>query len=289
MKIIKSLTLLVSIILILTNCNKKKVDNEYIVVSIDPQHYFLQQIIKDKYKIETLIPAGVNPESYDPTPSQMILLNNSSIFFKLGYLGIEDILLDKITKDNSIVVDCSKGIEILGHNCEGHDHQHNSTNGHDAGDPHYWTSTTNAKIILSNMLSGMIAFDSIHTDYYQDNYNQAIQRIDSIENFIKDTLSNSQSKSFIIYHPALTYYAQENDLKQFSIEYEGKIPSPKQLKNVVDSGLINNVKVVFIQKEFDIKNAEIIATQLKADTCSIDLLSYDWPSTMLQITKKIAQ
>ena len=282
---------LVCTIFLFSNCTDKKMPSDYIVVSIEPQRYFLEQIVKDKYEIETLIPVGVNPESYDPTPSQMILLNNSQLFFRLGYLGIEDILLNKIRNKESLVINCSTGVEIIDHDCEGDHHHHEGeiAHGHDAGDPHYWTSTTNARIILDNMLTGMIGYDSINTDYYKENYKLAISRIDSLENSIKESLNNSKSSAFIIYHPALTYYAKENNLKQFSIEHEGKIPSPRQLKSVVDSGMVNNVQVVFIQKEFDVKNAEIIASQLKADTCSIDLISYDWPATMMQITNKIAQ
>ena len=289
MKIYIHISLLLCTIFSLSNCTSKKIDSDYIVVSIEPQRYFLEQITKNKYKIETLIPIGANPESYDPTPSQMILLNNSNLFFRLGYLGIENILLQKIIQNKSLVVDCSIGIDII-NNHEGHDHhEHEIGHGHDAGDPHYWTSTVNAKIILENMLNGMVAYDSINADYYRENYKSAISKIDSLEKSITYTLSNSKSSAFIIYHPALTYYAKENNLKQFSIEHEGKLPSPIQLKSVVDSGMISNVQVVFIQKEFDVKNAEIIASQLKADTCSIDLLSYDWPKTMMQITNKIAQ
>lgn len=286
------INIFISSFLIFCSCSKNDKGNEYLSVTIEPQRFFLEQIVKDKYPIKTLIPTGSNPESYDPTPSQMVVLENSKAYFKLGYLGIENILLDKIkTKDSLIIKDCSTDINIIKEHNHNHDDDHNHTHmdGHDLGDPHYWTSSKNAKIILKNILDGMLEIDPANGDFYNLNYKKAINSVDSLEYVMTKILDNSSSQAFIIYHPALSYYAADNSLKQFSIEQDGKNPSPMQLKNVVDSGIVNKVKVVFVQKEFDVKNALIIAEQIKADTCSVDLLSYDWPATMMLITKQIAQ
>ena len=74
-----------------------------------------------------------------------------------------------------------------------------------------------------------------------------------------------------------------------SIEHEGKNPAPAQLKNLIDQAKEKKVSVVFIQQEFDIKNAEIVAEQIGAKTLSINLLAYDWHDEMVKIAKAIAK
>ena len=58
-------------------------------------------------------------------------------------------------------------------------------------------------------------------------------------------------RTFIIYHPALTYFAAEFELVQLCIEMDGKEPSPAQLKQLVMTARENHAKVVFIQQEFE--------------------------------------
>lgn len=271
------------------SCSKGTKDGS-IIVTIDPQKYFLSQIIGDKYKIDVLIGSGSNPESYDPTPSQMMAIENSVAYFKLGYLNFENILLDKIQKSKDLhIFDCSKGVDIIGthHDCSEHI-QTEIITGHDYGDPHYWSSITSAKVILKNMLDGMCEIDSVNSVFYKENYDKAIKKLLKLENEVVEILDKSQSKSFVIYHPALSYYAKEFGLTQLSIEQNGKMPSPNNLKKIIDEAIKDNAKVVFIQKEFDIKNGEIVAKQIGAKTYSINLLDYKWDDVILNISKQIA-
>lgn len=273
-------------------CKQKEDKEKYILVTIEPQRFFLEQIVGDKYKVKSLIPAGNNPESYDPSPSQMIALENSSAYFKLGLLGIENVLIDKMNKQKELTLfDCSRGIEILSnHECEEHHHhtEAEEIHGHENGDPHYWTSINSGKIILTNMYHDMVSLDSINQEYYTNNYLLAINKLDSINEEIKTIFSNSATHTFVIYHPALSYFANEFGLLQLSIEKDGKTPSPNQLKEVIDKAIEHNVQVVLIQQEFDVKNGETIAKQIGATTYSIDLMNYDWDETMLNLSKMIS-
>lgn len=289
-KDIKLIIIAITSTFLLSNCSRIATNSDSLSVTIEPQRYFLEQIVGDKFKVTSLVPSGSNPESFDPTPSQMMALDKSKAYFKIGFLGIETSLVDKIKNQSNLqITDCSNRIDIIQDDHQhdediDHDHQH----GHDGGDPHYWSSINSAKIILENMYNEICRLDEENKDIYTSNYQAELGRINDTDSIIKSLLDKSNSTAFVIYHPALSYFAKEYNLEQLSIEQDGKNPSPAQLKNLIDEAKNKNVKAVFIQAEYDSKNAEVIANQLGASTYSINLLSYEWHDEMIKIAKAIA-
>ena len=75
---------LLLIIVLLVSCNMgksgKSQDNEkpVIAVTIEPQRYFTEAIAGDKFDVISIVPKGSSPETYDPTPQQLVSLGDSS-------------------------------------------------------------------------------------------------------------------------------------------------------------------------------------------------------------------
>lgn len=292
----KSFVIFILIIIpFLYGCNTPKVDRpEVLAVTIEPQKYFLETIAGNHYKVECIVPSGANPESADFTPSQMMYLDKSVAYFKVGHLGIENTLIDKVANSNSNlkIVNTSDGIEALGEaheHCDHHDHEGEThSHGHAGGDPHTWSSVRSAKIMAHNMYKALLEIDNKNEAEYTSNYNKLLSEFNRTDSIIKSYLDKASSKAFIIYHPALSYFADEYGLTQYSIEYEGKNPSPSQLKELIDKANAEGVKVVFIQREFDTKNAETVAKSIAGKAVPINLLSYYWSEEMIKIAKAIA-
>lgn len=285
------------LIIALTGCNQSKTNDVRILsVTINPQKYFLEQIVGDKFEVNCIVPSGSNPESFDPAPSQMMILSQSEAFFKVGYLGIENTLLEKARQNNPDLklVNCSEGIiPIGGHLHEGcdhdHDHDHRAHYGHAGGDPHIWSSPLTARTMIENMYLAVVELDKNNKDFYKSNYDKLMAEINRTDSLISDYVKKAPSKGFIIFHPALSYFAQEYGLKQYSIEHEGKNPSPVQLKQLIDTAQYEGIKIVFIQQEFDAKNAQTVAEAIDGKAVTIDLLSYNWSDEMIKIAKSLSQ
>jgi zinc transport system substrate-binding protein len=259
-----------------------------LTVTIPPQQFFLDRIVGDAFAINVLIPSGMNHETYDPAPSAMVALSRSAIYFKVGDLGFENVWTGRLAKNNPnvIIIDCSAGIELIdGHACCAH-HDHNHSHG--AMDPHVWTSPSAARVIAKNMLDAVSNLDSENADFYHANFEKLIEKINQTDETIQDLLKDIPSKSFIIYHPALGYFANEYDIHQLSIEFEGKNPSPAQMRNLVDTAKKEEIKTVFIQKGFDEKNAEVIAREIGATVYEINPLAYEWDTELIRIASILA-
>ena len=121
------------------SCHSPKKENEKVVfVSILPQKYFADKIAGDIYKVEVMVPPGVGPETYSPTPKQMKKLGESDAYFAVGYLGFEEDLMSKLPSLNPTIkiFNVSEGISLIEEKEEKHeDHAHLK-----GVDPHTWSS-----------------------------------------------------------------------------------------------------------------------------------------------------
>lgn len=293
---IKSICKIITVLLLLSGCSHKQTatqeSNRQIVVSIEPLRYFVEQIAGNKYQVENLVPEGADPENYDPAPAQLIRLSDARLFFKIGQLGVEEIWkksIEEIAK-NVIVVNTSEGFEspFTEEEEEHIHHDHGHTHG-GKGDPHIWSSVGGARTIAANIKNALIKTYPADSILFEENYKKLTSGIDSVEITLSEILSPVKNKSFMIYHPSLTYFAEEFGLEQLPIEADGKEPSPKQLKELIKTARNENVKVIFVQREFDIKQAETIAKEIGITPVEIAPLSYDWGQEMIHIAKSLAQ
>jgi zinc transport system substrate-binding protein len=266
-------------------------DKPILTVTIDPQRYFLEQIVGDKFTINTLVPPGTSPETYEPAPSVMVDMNKSKLYFMVGDLGFEKAWSKRLAENNPRIkiIDCSQNLELI----EGVEHNHTDDHGHSHShggmDPHIWSSPAAVKGLTKNMLNSIIEFDPEYKETYLLNYNNFIGRVNNTDSIIKELLTDIPTRSFIIFHPSLGYFSHQYDLHQYSIESEGKNPSPAQIKMLIDNASKENINTVFIQRGFDEKNAEVVAREIGADVFEIDPLSYDWDTELIKIAKILSR
>ncbi|MDR1524097.1 MAG: zinc ABC transporter substrate-binding protein [Tannerella sp.] len=283
------------------NKDGKGNDVKEIAVTIEPLRYFAEKIAGDHYAFFSIVPVGQSPETYDPSPREMVRVGKGTAYFHIGQLGFEQNLAASIRANNADIhlFDLSEGMDFYEETDCTHsacDHsdtpdapEHPCHSAHGGRDPHIWTSFKGAKVMSGNILKALYTLDKDNYDYYKSNYQRLTGELDSLENDLHKQLETLSRRSFVIYHPALTYFAGEFGLKQYSIENEGKEPSPASLKSLIEETKAEKVKIVFVQMEFDRKHAEQIAREIGAATVVINLLDYQWDEQMKIIVKALAE
>ena len=255
-----------------------------ITVTLEPLRYFTEAIAGDQYEVVSMVPKGSSPETYDPTPQQLVALNKSQAYFQIGHIGFEQTWMDRLASNSPQLkfFDTSEGIDLI--YTAGHQHgDHYHTGG---VEPHVWNSANNAIILAENIYQALCKLDSPNQTYYKE-------RLDSLKLTIQETdqtirkLLQKADRTFLIYHPVLSYFARDYGLKQVSIEEEGKEPSPAQLKTLIETCRKENIHVIFVQQEFDVRNAQLIADELGITIIPINPLSYDWPTEMINVAKAL--
>ena len=259
-----------------------------ITVTIEPQRYFTEAIAGDKFTVRSLVPKGSSPETYDPTPQQLVSLGESEAYLRIGHIGFELAWMDRLLHNTPHlqVFDTSKGVDLIYEPAFDHgDHSH-------AGgvEPHIWNSTANALVIAGNTLKALCTLDKENETYYRNRYDSLCHRIEQTDSLIRKTLATpGTDRAFMIYHPALSYFARDYGLHQISIEEGGKEPSPSHLKGLMEVCKDEGVHVIFVQPEFDRRNAEIIAQQTGTEVVPINPLTYDWEKEMIKIAKSLTK
>ena len=276
-------------VLILMACGDKRADERIVSVTIEPQRYFAEKIAGDKFKINCVVPAGQSPETYDPTPQQMVQVGKSQGYLRIGSIGFEQAWMDNIRNNNPglKVFDLSEGIDLLKspEEEEEHDHHHHH---HPGGvDPHTWSSISGAKVIAKNTLDAFVSLDPENKEYYQANYEQLTKEIGETEKTVSGLLHSLDNKTFIIYHPALTYYARAYGIEQVAIEQDGKEPSAKRLVRLIEQARRDSIRVVFYQSQFPASAVEVIAEDIGAQSVRIDPLAEDVVGNISYITDLI--
>lgn len=255
-----------------------------ITVTLEPLRYFTEAIAGDQYQVVSMVPKGSSPETYDPTPQQLVALNKSQAYFRIGHIGFEQTWMDRLASNSPQLkfYDTSKGIDLI--HTAGHQH---GDHYHAGGvEPHVWNSTNNAIILAENIYQALSELDTSHQSYYKERLDSLKQTIQQTDRTIRELLQKAD-RTFLIYHPALSYFARDYGLKQISIEDEGKEPSPAQLKTLIETCRKENIHVIFVQQEFDIRNAQLIADELEITIIPINPLSYDWPTEMINVANAL--
>lgn len=276
--------------LLFTSCVQQRVSTPVkpvVSVSILPQKYFVEQLAGEKVEVNVMVPPGASPHTYEPSISQLSKLDQSAIYMKIGYLGFELSWMDKILSVNPDMqlINLSDGVELLYGEGEGthQGHDHNQV----GIDPHIWMSPRNAKVMVTNMagaLGSLLPEDSLQI---RINLSLLLARIDSLDREIGNMLTQNKVTCFMIYHPSLSYFANDYQLEQLSLEWEGKSPSPSHMKELTDLARERQVSTILIQVEFDSKNAEVIAREIGAVIEPINPLDEDWPRQLIQIAEKL--
>lgn len=265
---------------LLGSCNKANKESDF-VVTIAPIKHIVEEITCGDFSVTVLVPQGASPETFEPTPKQIADLNDAKLIFSTGLIAFEHTLLEQADKGNNIV-NLSQGIDLIeGHCSHAHHHGH-----HHSTDPHIWTSPRTVKQMAQNAYNAIIGQypDSVK---YTVAYNDLCQRLDSLDAQCERMISQSDTKAFVIYHPALTYYAQDYNIEQIAIENEGKEPSAKHIATIIDQSRALGVKNILYQSEFPKSVVEVIANDIGVQAVEITPLEEDIEKNILAITKAI--
>lgn len=272
-------------LLIIFYCTPQhQAEPDTITVSILPQKYFVDRVTGGRYRVNVLVPPGASPATYEPTPQQIVALAGSPLYFRIGHIPFEKAWAGRLAAANPAmkIVDTSRGVDLF--RGEHHHHEPDGEPDSETGiDPHIWLSTRAVKTQLGHIAAALAEFDPGNKEAYARNHAVFAAQIDSLDQEIKAILQATTRKKFMVFHPAWTYFAADYGLTQIPIEVEGKEPTPASLKKVIDIAEQEDIRVIFVQRQFDTHNARAVAGQIGAVVVQLDPLAQDWLDNMGKI------
>ncbi len=155
-------------------------------------------------------------------------------------------------------------------------------------DPHTWTSPRALQLMSRTI------YEAIHNEHpdsvrYTQNFNRLQERLEALDRAIEAQITASGVEQFIVYHPALTYFARDYGLRQISIEEEGKEPSAKRLAELIRTARAEGIRTVLVQRQFPRSSVEAVADDMGAEVVEFDPLAENVIENIAQITDLITR
>ena len=133
----------------------------------------------------------------------------------------------------------------------------------------------------------LISINPENTQIYKENVEKFIDKIDNLYNRFKIIFDDSK-KSFLVFHPAWNYIADELGLTEYAIQKDGKEAKIAHTRDILEIIKENDIKVMFIQPQFSQKNALAIAKEAGIAVKIADPLSYEWLESLESFLGEVA-
>ena len=218
-----------------------------VVATLFPQYDFARQIGKDKVEVSLLLKPGTEVHTYDPSPKDIIKINESDIFIYTGkYMEPWSENIASSINRNVNITDASKNIDYIKeeHDQEEEEHDHEY-------DPHIWLNISNAKIMVDNILKAFIEVDPENASFYTENADKYKENLDELDKDFVDVISNAK-RNIICFGDKFAYIYFIN---RYNLDYvtaydgcsAGSEPSVSTILNIEKAIEKDNIPVIFYE------------------------------------------
>lgn len=275
--------LLMSLLMITACVSKEEIDlNEkkglQIVSTVFPGYDFAKQIVGDNAEVSMLLPPGVESHSYEPSPQDIINIQNSDILIYVG--GESEQWVDKIldSMDNKVItVKMMDAVqlyeeEIIDGMQKEQDSDDEASEEHEY-DEHIWTSLKNAQNIVARINEAVVSLDSKNKSVYDKNTKSYIEKLDNLDKEFENLFKTFEKPTLIFGDRfPFRYFVEDYNLDYFaafpgcSSETE---PSASTIAFLIDKVKEKSLNTVFYIEFSNHNIADTIAESTGAKTAML--------------------
>lgn len=197
---------------------------------------FVEQVGGELVEVNTLIPRGADPHSWEPTPREARVLAQADLVVANG-AGFDDWLFPVVKSaagPNVPLVLASQGQEVL---ASGHEHHGHQGEGAHAGDPHLWLSAVNAIAYVERITEALVQLAPSQEAYFLERSSAYIQKLRDLDARILLELESipRENRIIVTYHNAFSYFAEryQFSVAEFLVNNPEAEPSPRDLTRLV--------------------------------------------------------
>ena len=260
---------ILSILVILTticaiNVNENKDSKFNIVTSFYPMYIATINITDgvDNVSVKNLT-SNVSGciHDYVLTTTELVTLAKADALVING-AGMEG-FMDKVISnfDKLDIIDASEKISVINEECEEHSHSHEG-HSHEVN-AHIFGSIRNYIKQIQNICDNLIKIDSKNKEKYIKNTTEYIAKLEELEKEITNTMVSIKNKNIVTFHNTFDYFAKDYGLNIIGIveSEHGKTPSAHEIAKLIEDIKSNNVKAIFVEKDYNVKIIDTIAKE----------------------------
>lgn len=237
-----------------------------VVTTIFPYYDFVSRVGGDRVRVSCLVPAGVEPHDWEPTPRDIARVFGAQIFVYNG-AGLEpwvDAQLGMLQERGVKVVEAARGLDLI------------TASGREAApgtvDPHVWLDPVQAEKIVAGIRDALISVDPQGAAYYSSRARDYIDRLKVLDEEYRAAAKTFKNRDFVTSHAAFAYLARRYGLHQLSVLglSPDSEPDAAHMADLVSFCRAHRVRYIFTEKLVNPKLAQTLAREAGASTLVLD-------------------
>jgi zinc transport system substrate-binding protein len=237
-----------------------------VVTSFYPLYELASTIGGDKIEVSNLVPPGSEPHDYEPSPQDIIRLNNAQLVVLngAGFESWSGNVVPDLQSKGVTVVELSKSIgELLQGTPESE-----ATSQGSATDPHFWLDPVLYQQEARFMGQTLGQIDPSNKDYYAVNAENFANKLQKVADNYQTGLSACPLHSIVTSHAAFGYLAKRYGLTVAAISglSPDSEPSPRKIAELTDLVKQSGIKYIFTETLLSPKIADTLASEANVQT-----------------------
>ena len=230
-----------------------------VAASFYPMAEFASAVGGQHVQVACLVPDGVEPHDWEPSPKDLTRLGRAQVFVYNGMVEPwAQQALDALSERKIIPLEAGHDLFARG----------------GKQDPHVWVSPKKAVVEVQRITEVLCEVDTKHTDDYKANSRAYIAKLEQLDKKLAAVAQKAPRKVFVTAHAAFGHLAADYGLRQLSvagISAEAE-PTPGDLQRLIATVKREKVRYVFFETLTDPKIAKLVAQETGAQTAVLDPL-----------------
>ncbi len=208
-----------------------------------------QNVAGNRLKVNSLMPLGVDPHGFEPTPADVKKVADSQVLIING-AGLEE-FMDKLLKNvggQRVVIEASAGLKSRqAKEGERADQEHHE------GDPHFWLDPNLGVKYVENIRDGLSQADPDGTKTYTANTEAYIKQLRDLDKWIVEQVKQvpDKNRQLVTNHESLGYFADRYGFKIVGTIIPsvstGASPSAQELAQLTAQIKQAGIKAIFLE------------------------------------------
>lgn len=227
-----------------------------------------QNVAGERVKVESLVPIGLDPHAFEPTPLDIAKIADSQVLIVNG-AGFEEWLEKTIQNagGNAKIIEASAGIAMRQPGENEPEHADEEHAGDPQGDPHFWLDPNQVVKYAVNIRDGLSEVDPAGKEVYAQNATSYIAQLRELDAWMRTQVEQIplERRILVTDHDTLGYFA---DQYGFSVSgaiipsfSSGASPSAQELAGLIDQINSTGAPAIFLDVASNPKLAEQIAAE----------------------------
>jgi zinc transport system substrate-binding protein len=237
-----------------------------VAATIFPLYDIVRHVGGDVAEVVLIMPPGVSPHTFEPTPSTVRELSGARTVFAIGH-GLDDWAAGLARAAGvSAVVRVDQGIPLR--------YAGGGRPGSTQADPHYWLAIANARAIARTAAAEVGRLVPDRQAEVQAALAAYLERLEEADRAIRGILHDAPTRRIATFHGAFHYFAAAYALEVAAVFQPdaGREPSPRHVREFHRLMREKGVRTLFVEPQLPSQVIQAIARDLGVVLAVLDPL-----------------